>query len=185
MLKPDANIGLSLDGYLVIDVDPRHGGDSSLVDIESQYGPLPKTRRARSGGGGEHIYFRLPAGVAVKNDNKGGLGTGLDIKAKGGYTLAPPSLHESGNRYTWLDNIPAVEPPGWLIEKLQQEPDAKVATPPEAWRQLVGDGVDDGRRDVTITRLTGHLLRRFVDPHVVFELMKRMERSAGSPAAAA
>lgn len=181
MLKPDANIGLALDGFIVIDVDPRHGGDRSLVGLENQYGSLPKTRRARSGGGGEHIFFRSPAGVTVKNDNKGGLAPGLDIKTKGGYVMAAPSLHESGNRYKWIDNIPAVEPPAWLTEKLQQESAAKAATSPETWRQLVGDGVDDGQRDVTVTKLTGHLLRRFVDPRVVLELMNAWNEARVRP----
>src|SRR5262245_11530662 len=85
MLKPDANIGIALNDYVVIDVDPRHGGDNSLAELEAKHGPLPKTRKARTGGGGEHIYFRLPRGVAVKNDNRGGLAPGLDVKAKGGY----------------------------------------------------------------------------------------------------
>ena len=179
--KPDANIGLALDGFIVIDVDPRHGGDRSLVGLEAQYGSLPKTRRARSGGGGEHIFFRSPAGVTVKNDNKGGLAQGLDIKTKGGYVMAAPSLHESGNRYEWIDNIPAVEPPAWLTEKLHKKRSQGCNITRDSGVSLLVVACDDGQRDVTVTKLTGHLLRRFVDPAVVFELIKAWNEARVRP----
>src|SRR5262249_44840541 len=41
MLKADANVALRLDGYMVVDVDPRHGGDKSLAALEAKHGPLP------------------------------------------------------------------------------------------------------------------------------------------------
>src|SRR5439155_74991 len=47
-----------------------------------------------------------------------------------------------------------------------------VLTPSsEAWCDLVGTGAGEGHRNVTITRITGHLLRRRVDSFVVLELM--------------
>jgi hypothetical protein len=33
------------------------------------------------------------------------------------------------------------------------------------------NGVPEGRRNDTIARLAGHLLRRYVDPHVVLDLL--------------
>src|SRR5262245_25088775 len=55
---PRANIGLATGGVVVLDVDPRHGGDRSLADLEAKFGALPSTVRASTGGGGQHIYFR-------------------------------------------------------------------------------------------------------------------------------
>jgi hypothetical protein len=40
------------------------------------------------------------------------------------------------------------------------------------WRQLFGSDAIDGRRNQTITRLSGHLLRRYVDPVVVLEMIR-------------
>ena len=40
------------------------------------------------------------------------------------------------------------------------------------WRGIVTGGVAEGARDCTIAKLTGHLLRRRVDPIVVLELMQ-------------
>lgn len=98
---PKANIGLvtgAASGLVVLDVDPRHGGDKSLVEWESRYGHLPVTLECLTGGGGRHLYFAHP-GNPVKN--KVGLAPGLDLRGDGGYVVAPPSVHISGGIYQW------------------------------------------------------------------------------------
>jgi len=98
---PDANIGIvtgQLSRLLVVDVDPRHGGLESLPRLESIIGPLPVSYTVTTGGGGTHYYFALPPGVAVPSSN-GKIAPGIDIKADGGYIVAPPSLHKSGRCY--------------------------------------------------------------------------------------
>lgn len=84
---------------VVIDVDSRHGGDESLAELEAKHGALPDTVRSVTGGGGEHIYLLHPGGD-IRN-SAGALGAGLDVRARGGYVVAPPSLHESGRAYAW------------------------------------------------------------------------------------
>ena len=79
---PDANIGIATgarSGLVVIDVDPRHGGNVSLEALEAQYGPLPDTMRVRSGGDdrGWHLYFRYP-GRSVPSGGRGGSRTSSD-----------------------------------------------------------------------------------------------------------
>ncbi|WP_238180277.1 bifunctional DNA primase/polymerase, partial [Methylobacterium haplocladii] len=86
---PFANIGLATGPAVVLDVDPRHGGDASLDALEAEHGPLPETTRALTGGGGQHIFFRPPAGIEIRNSagDKGGLAPGLDIRGAGGYVV--------------------------------------------------------------------------------------------------
>jgi hypothetical protein len=57
--------------------------------------------RARSGSGsGRHYLFCWPSASSVKTmANVNGLP--LDTRGNGGLFVAPPSLHKSGNRYTW------------------------------------------------------------------------------------
>jgi hypothetical protein len=58
------NIGIATgaaSGIVVLDVDPRHGGDDTLAGLEEQHGSLPRTWRFLTGGGGEHILFQHPA----------------------------------------------------------------------------------------------------------------------------
>src|SRR5271166_1546308 len=52
--NPNANIGIatgSRSGILVLDIDPRNGGNESLERIERELGQLPKTVTALTGGG--------------------------------------------------------------------------------------------------------------------------------------
>jgi hypothetical protein len=62
---PDANVGVPTgkrSGLLVLDVDPRDGGPQSMATLERETGPLPRTARSRTGGGGVHVFFRYPPG---------------------------------------------------------------------------------------------------------------------------
>lgn len=98
-----------------MDIDPRHGGDESLLALP----PLPETVECLTGGGGRHVYLEWP-GFEVRCSNNA-LGPGLDLKADGGYTLAPPSVHPSGRRYEWEisshpDEVPVAPMPDWLLE---------------------------------------------------------------------
>ena len=60
--------------------------------------------------------------------------------------------------------------PAWMVAALQ-EPTCKQAAPPDSWRTLIRNGVDEGERNDAVARLAGHLLRRYVDPHVTLELL--------------
>ncbi|MEO2047199.1 MAG: phage/plasmid primase, P4 family [Pirellulales bacterium] len=113
---PDANIGIDCgrSGLLVVDVDPRNGGDANLTQLIEQNGNLPHTVNCKTGGGGEHYYFRLP-----DENLRSILRTGIDIKHDGGYVIAPPSDHESGGTYQWFagnspDDVEVAELPEWL-----------------------------------------------------------------------
>jgi hypothetical protein len=42
------NVGLSIDGYCILDFDPRHGGMETLAEWERRYGKMPSTPASRS-----------------------------------------------------------------------------------------------------------------------------------------
>lgn len=184
-VAPSANLGVVTDKLVVIDVDPRHGGDESLAAIEREHGELPPTWRALTGGGGEHIIFSAPEGVEILSFGAESmpdppLGRGIDVRAHGGYIVAPPSRHISGRSYAWsVDHHPAdtelAPPPDWLIEKLA-EPKAHIngaafPVPSAEWESLVVGPVTE-YRDMAIARLAGHLLRRWADVHVTVSLLR-------------
>jgi hypothetical protein len=167
--RPDANIGLATGALVVIDIDPRHGGDRALAAIEAKYCKLPATWRVATGGGGQHIYFRAAPDHPPIRNSAGHLGTGIDVRGQGGYVIAPPSRHISGRAYEWQRGqaVPAMLP-AWLLDLLDQPTRAKPAT---EWRAIVAEEIAKGRRNDTMARLAGHLLRRYVDPHVVLDLL--------------
>lgn len=78
----------------------RNGGQDSLKRLIGLYGSLPETSRCRTGSGGLHVYFAYPPEWFVPSRNS--LRPGIDLRGEGGYVVAPPSLHKSGQRYTWI-----------------------------------------------------------------------------------
>lgn len=114
---PDANIGVKTGaspGTIVLDIDPRNGGTESLAELEAEYGELPATVEAVTGGNGRHLVFQHPGGKCA-----GELAPGIDVKGDGGYIVVAPSIHVSGRRYHWRDGHGPQERepaalPGWL-----------------------------------------------------------------------
>ncbi len=180
-----ANVGIvtgAISGLVVLDIDPRHGGEQSLAQWEKVYESLPLTLEVRTGGGGRHVYFKHPGDVI---HNRVGIAPGIDLRGDGGCVVAPPSIHSSGKAYTWVSGhepgkVVLAELPGWLLRLLRS--DAKSpGYSQEHWRQLVRKGVDEGERNNTIASLSGHLLSHDVDPDVVKELLFCWNRIRCSP----
>ncbi len=97
---PNANVGIRTgpeSKLLVLDVDPKSGGGASLDQLSKKLNGFPPTRRVHTGGGGLHLYFRYPS-ERIGN-SVGKLAPGIDIRGDGGYVVAPPSNHASGDRY--------------------------------------------------------------------------------------
>lgn len=172
---PDANVGVvtgSISGLVVLDVDPAHGGDESLIELEQSHGALPHTVESLTGGGGRHIYFRHPGGTV---HNRVGLAPGIDLRGDGGLVVAPPSIHPSGHSYYWEvschpDDIAVAGMPAWL-RKLAQTPHPARGHPLSHWRNLAREGVAEGERNSSLASLVGHLLWHGIDREVVLELM--------------
>jgi hypothetical protein len=180
---PGANIGVvtgEISNLIVLDVDPRHGGDDSLAALEQRFGVLPDTAEARTGGGGRHLYFAHPGGLVP---NRAGLAQGIDLRGDGGYVVAPPSRHPSGESYTWAtgrspDETGPAALPRWLLFA-HRGPRTRRSL--ADWRLLVREGVAEGERNTTIASLTGHLLWHGVDAQIALELMLAWNRTRCRP----
>ncbi|MCI3272125.1 bifunctional DNA primase/polymerase [Streptomyces cylindrosporus] len=127
--EPDANIGApcKLNGWAVVDVDPRNGGKESYQALEQRVGVLPGTTMQLTGGGGLHMLYRSP-----DFDLPGLGGPGIDFKHNG-YILLAPSGHSSGGRYQWAGDgsyiAPSVAWPEALLPRKQRR---QLLPPPRA-----------------------------------------------------
>lgn len=165
---PDANLGLAVPiGYVVIDVD----GPDGWAALRGAGLDLPSTARQVTGRGPgyEHHVYHLPSGVELRNGV--GVVPHVDLRTAGGYIVVAPSVHASGRTYAWLtpplaENI--AEAPGWLLARAARTTTAP-ARPSGEWAELVRE-VPAGRRNDTLARLAGHLLRHHVDPQVALGL---------------
>ena len=170
--EPAYNIGLAtgaVSGLFVIDVDGLDG-ESEMRKLEAEHGALPETVEVITGRG-RHIYFKMPD-MPVRN-SASKLAPSVDVRGDGGYVLAPPSIHPSGRRYHWsVDCANKIAPaPEWLLARLCKPKNSTTATPPAAWRDLAAAGAAEGCRDMTVTKLAGHLLYRHIDPIVTLTLL--------------
>jgi hypothetical protein len=122
----NANLAIAMGGVLrliALDSDPRNGGDASVYDLVEAHGEAwLATHTVRTGGGGNHFLYRLPEGIEV---HKGKIAPGIDVKAAGGYLVAPPSVHASGRMYEVANNIDIAIAPDWIIEELTRAPDVQ------------------------------------------------------------
>jgi hypothetical protein len=118
---PWANVGARPPaGIVVLDVDPRHGGDVELHRLTEQRGRLPETLTATTGSGGLHIW------LAYRGPARGVLCTGVDVKTERGYLVMPPSLHVSGLRYRWVNEAPTAPAPSWVRRLLAPPPSLRL-----------------------------------------------------------
>jgi len=144
-----ANIGAAVPpGVVVIDVDPRHGGDVSLARLIATYGALPETLQARSGGrdGGRHLWFRHPGGK-LSTAGRPEL-AGLDLRVAGNYVVVEPSVHPDGGTYRWVDPaVPVAAAPGWLVDALR--PPVVIYRPKRGSPVVGGESVADWFTDST------------------------------------
>jgi hypothetical protein len=184
-----ANLGIVTERLIVLDIDARNDGEESLRALEREHGALPATWRVLTGGGGEHVLFACPDDVLVYSSQAGDnpvLGPGIDVRARRGYIIAPPSRHVNGRIYAWsVDHhpadVPLANPPDWLLARLAERAvkERQDATPPEVWQRLT-EPVRD-YPDAAAAQVAGHLLRRWVDPYLVAGLLHAWNQTYVQP----
>ncbi len=177
---PEANIGLAtghtfdaldLDYFLTMEAvdqldDPdTHEGDDPIATItraghvgvvdwlaRGELGPISQT------GKGRHVLVQ-PTGGKNRSGVKGGLPLHVDWRAKGGYIVAPPSVHITGNTYQWLDDFPIT---------------ATIPAAPPALVDMLADAEKRTHRPTVEERIS-----RLSDPVAVF-LRTHLARSTES-----
>lgn len=102
---PQANLGV------------RTGYAFDVLDIDGELGAETFKRLAAKHGSPQHVadvatgrdlglhLFVVPGGQKNETGGLGGMPPGIDVRGRGGYIVAPPSLHVSGNRYEWLSHF--------------------------------------------------------------------------------
>jgi hypothetical protein len=176
---PLANVGIAIPGdWIVVDVDPRNGGGEAYDAIAKEHGAWPDTLEAATGGGGAHVVYHKP--LAARFPGKIPGRKGLEVKQVGGYIVAAPSVHFTGGRYEWANDVPPAPLPEWLAA-LERGEAAVPGDPGARDRQL------DQQEEVSLTELAA-----VIEPH--FQLGQRNAlalaiggalRNAGLPPSAA
>lgn len=157
---PTANVGIvtgKLSSLLVLDVDGAQGA-ASVADR-----PIPRTPTVITAKG-THYYFRYPK-QAVRNGVA--LAPGLDVRAEGGYVVAPPSRHPNGTPYRWgvppsgPGSAPLAEVPEWLLALARETERATFTKTPEGL-------VPHGERKTYLASIAGSMRRRGMSEEAMY-----------------
>ena len=136
------NVGLRLKQEdLVVDIDPRNGGDESFERWCEEHGLDPVGWPCcRTGSGGRHYFLKKPPGFRIR----GSLGkdfAGLEFKTAGQQVVAAGSIHpEAKQRYRW--ERPPLEPvdaPEAMLESIRKpEPTGETSKGGEYTPEQIG-----------------------------------------------
>ena len=196
--KDGHNLGVATgpdSGIWVLDLDGSEGQEA-LDRLESRYGELPETVSTKTGGGGRHLYWKTN-GEPVKNRTKIS-GAPIDVRGAGGYVIAPPSRHSSGNCYEWENEGDPAEAPTWLVDfvlgrdlaelelssgegrgfsfaedlDLESDSGAKEGQRHQRALALIGSALARGKDSTTVARIAIDWARRCSPPFPDAEVLK-------------
>ncbi|MBV9727449.1 MAG: bifunctional DNA primase/polymerase, partial [Gammaproteobacteria bacterium] len=159
--NPEYNVAIVTgkdSGLFVLDVDDRSGGLETLHALTGKHGGLPQTTTVVTPSGGTHYFFRHAGGQPLPCTTNFP-GPGLDLRADGGYVLAPPSVGSNGRHYEYDDRVAPALPPEWLVKALAEYREAMNRVDAADYARIF-EGVPEGGRDDAFTRFVGHLFAR-------------------------
>lgn len=166
-----AGVGIvtgSSSGVIVLDVDGPEGEE----ELKRRGWTHSATATAKTGKG-QHIYFKHPGGQVPTRVR---LAPGLDLKADGGYVVAPPSVHPNGETYQWI--IPPeegfAECPDWLLEAVGERSTRPSVGP-------LDEPIAEGSRNTTLTSLAGSMRARGLSEGVISEALNVVNASQCKP----
>jgi hypothetical protein len=112
------NIGIvtgEYSGLTVIDIDVSGDkkGAETWAELIAEKGE-PATLMSKTGSGGMHVFFKYTSHLKTASNV---LGEGIDVRNDGGYIVAPPSIHASGERYMWVNDASIALLPAHLSKR--------------------------------------------------------------------
>lgn len=168
-LHKDCNWGIATgedSGIVVVDVDPKNGGDISWNRLLAQHGQVD-TVSVKTGSGGMHFYFLYPLNHTIGNSS-GKLGKGIDIRGNNGQVVAPGSIHPNGERYEWINSLFThdMQPmPEWMLEALEDSTDVDFSP--------LGETVEKGTRNNSMYHAALALARQGVQREFAISSIKK------------
>jgi len=168
--QPSANIGIAtgvISGLVIVDVDVKNGakGNESLASMTG----MTPTLSVITPSGGQHLYYAAPGPLRCRI----GLRPGIDIKADGGYIVAPGSTI-GGKAYEWVDaEAHLVMLPDSIVKLMSVRQPAKVSAS--------GAMITEGKRNDTLTSIAGNLRRSDKALEEIFAELKTVNTTRCQP----
>ncbi|MFA5376091.1 MAG: bifunctional DNA primase/polymerase [Dehalococcoidia bacterium] len=151
--------------YVNVGIVTGRVSDLTVIDVEKggDCSHFPPTLMVRTGGGGYHLYYRHSPG----RGNAARIMPLTDIRGDGGQVVAPPSLHRSGNRYEFMNDMEIRPFPEHLFRKEIDLFATGVAHPPGVMLgefEVELESASQGNRNTVAASACGKLMR-FTRPY--------------------
>jgi putative DNA primase/helicase len=154
-------------GIVVLDIDNKNGGVTTWNFLREENPGLIETVTVRTGNYGQHLYFNYPDGLSISS-GQSVLGSGIDIRANGGYILIPPStttgLYEFENDPY---ETPISDLPNWMLTLLERREKSRSYT-------SIPKIVEQGQRHQFLVSIAVKLRRDGLDPVVIEATLKNL-----------
>lgn len=182
--RPDANIGISTSGFVVLDVDTKKG-QIALENFTQLGGDLHNTFVVRTATGGYHAYYSGPNSKLAVD-----LVHGVDVRSAGGYVVGPGSVTSARNAgcvdgsYQIVSAAPVarvpvafevmLQPPG---ELRQRDDNAERDTPnnienAKVWLQTAEPAIEGKGGNNATFRVAAKIVRDFaLTPETAYQLL--------------
>lgn len=147
-------VGGACDKLLVVDIDPRNGGEP-LSDL-----PPSRVHYSGRGDGGHHLIFRLTPSTPTIKSSTNSLGEGVDIKTGiYSYVVLPGSIHPDSGRPYRSNDVEIRDLPAELLERILQTKSSKKST--QSLAALLSNPPEVGGRNEWLTRVSGHYATQY------------------------
>lgn len=179
-VRPMCNIGIATggrsNGLVVVDVDlDNDKGEDGYIALrawEAEHGELPEGACATTPRGGMHLYFISDEPFSCSTNQE----KGIDVRADGGFVVAPPSVRDDGRAYEWdlhIEDygIPIADANAKAFIASMQKDRA------EQKRFELPDRIRDGERNDTLYRYACSLQAHSVPDDVIVASVTGVNRS--------
>ncbi|HOT82894.1 MAG TPA: bifunctional DNA primase/polymerase [Candidatus Defluviicoccus seviourii] len=176
---PTANVAVAcgaVSGFWALDIDGDEGL-ATLADLQRNHGPLPQTPTQLTPRGGRHLLFKADQSRGVGNRVR--CLPAIDTRDDGGFIVVAPSYSPVADAsWRWLEgcsprDTAVADAPQWLFDALTRPSKASAEGDGEGAPRWLGRAlgtVEEGARNATLTSMSGHLLRRYVEPRLCLAL---------------
>lgn len=178
--NPNYNIGIATgqaSGGLVVidlDVDEEKGknGYETLKEWQREHEELPDSWTSITGRGGYHFFYKSTEPEKSRVE----LYDAVDIRADGGYIVAPPSLHPNGRRYEWEYS------PDFPLTEVNDT--VKAFLHPKQEKQetfKMSETIPEGQRVESLVKLSGSLQAKGIGEAAIIAALKAENESKCNP----
>jgi putative DNA primase/helicase len=164
---------------IVVDIDDEQGYE----ELKKHGIELPETLTV-STGRGYHHYYRYSEDANIKT--LAGVLEKVDIRAKGGLVVAPPSLHASGRQYKFVnEGTEIAEFPKDFATKMKELAKTTSSTEKKLTstgrEELLANRLKKGNRDQTLISVAGKLRMLGLSEEAILGALKLENRRSSEP----